>query len=179
MVIVLIVYRLFLCQYKKVQELWESIMRKVYELLSLRQVDKNLKQLQQLKGFNPNEGWISHIRTALSLPTAQLAKLMGIKQPSALAMEKREQDKTITLETLEKAANAMGCDLVYAFVPKSSLEDFVEKKRNMIVDQVMQKTHLTMSLENQGLNRHDLKDQKDLLLEDLKSRSIKHVWRSL
>ena len=104
---------------------------------------------------------------------------MGITQPSALAMETREQDKAITLETLDNAANAMGCDLVYAFVPKSSLEDFVEQKRNSLVDQVMQKTHLTMSLESQGLNQQDLKDQKTLLLEDLKSRSMKHVWRSL
>ena len=94
-------------------------------------------------------------------------------------METREQDKAITLETLDNAANAMGCDLVYAFVPKSSLEDFVEQKRNSLVDQVMQKTHLTMSLESQGLNQQDLKDQKTLLLEDLKSRSMKHVWRSL
>ncbi len=154
-------------------------MKKVYELLSIRQVDRNLKQMQQLRGLYPKEGWIAHIRSALSLPTAQLAKLMGIKQPSALAMEKREQDKTITLETLEKAAKAMGCDLVYAFVPKSSLEDFVEQKRNILVDQIMQKTHLTMSLESQGLNRQDLKEQKALLLEDLKSKSIKYVWRSL
>jgi predicted DNA-binding mobile mystery protein A len=154
-------------------------MKKVYELLSIRQVDRKLKQFQQFRGLHPKEGWIAHIRGALSLPTAQLAKLMGIKQPSALAMEKREQDKAITLETLEKIANAMGCDLVYAFVPKSSLEDFVEQKRNMLVDQIMKKTHLTMSLENQGLNRQDLKDQKTLLLEDLKSRSMKHIWRSL
>ena len=154
-------------------------MKKVYELLSIKQVDRNLRQFQQLRGVCPQEGWISYIRNALSLPSSQLAKLMGIRQPSALAMEKREQDKAITLETLHNAANAMGCDLVYAFVPKSTLEDFVEKKMSNLVDQVMLKTHLTMSLENQGLKQQDLKDQKTLLLEDLRSRSMKHVWRSL
>ena len=157
----------------------ENIMQKVYELLSIRQVDRKLKQFHQLRELQPKEGWIIHIRGALALPTSQLAKLMGIKQPSAQAMEKREQDKTITLETLEKAANAMGCDLVYGFVPKSSLEDFVEQKRNNLVDQIMKKTHLTMSLENQELNQQDLKEQKFLLLEDLKSKSIKYVWRNL
>ncbi len=157
----------------------ENIMQKVYELLSIRQVDRKLKQFHQLRESQPKEGWIIHIRGALALPTSQLAKLMGIKQPSAQAMEKREQDKTITLETLEKAANAMGCDLVYGFVPKSSLEDFVEQKRNNLVDQIMKKTHLTMSLENQELNQQDLKEQKFLLLEDLKSKSIKYVWRNL
>jgi predicted DNA-binding mobile mystery protein A len=154
-------------------------MKKVYELLSIRQADKKLKQFQELKRLQPNGGWIAHIRGVLALPTTQLAKLMGITQPSALAMEKREQDKAITLETLEKSANAMGCDLVYAFVPKTSLEDFVEQKRNSLVDQIMKKTHLTMSLENQGLNQQDLKDQKNLLLEDLRNKSMKHVWRSL
>jgi predicted DNA-binding mobile mystery protein A len=154
-------------------------MKKVYELLSIKQADRKLKKIQQLRELHPKEGWIAYIRGALSLPTAQLAKLMRITPPSALAMEKREHNKTITLETLEKISNAMGCDLVYAFVPKSSLEDFVEQKRNILVDQIMQKTHLTMSLENQGLNRQDLKDQKTLLIEDLKSKSMKYLWRSL
>ena len=154
-------------------------MKKVYELLSIRQVDRKLKQFQQLRGLRPQEGWIAYVRSALSLPSSQLAKLMGITQPSALAMEKREQDNAITLETLNKAANAMGCDLVYALVPKTSLEDFVEQKRNSLVDQVIQKTHLTMSLESQGLKQQDLKDQKTLLLEDLKSGSMKYVWRNL
>ena len=76
-------------------------MKKVYELLLIRQVDKKLKVLQQLRTYQPREGWIAHIRNALSMPTAQLAKLMKITQPSASAMEKREQDKTITLETLK------------------------------------------------------------------------------
>ena len=154
-------------------------MKKVYELLSIRQVDKKLKALQQLRTYQPREGWIVHIRNALSMPTAQLAKLMKITQPSASAMEKREQDKTITLETLEKNANALGCDLVYAFIPKSSLEDFVDQKRNDLVDKAIEQTHLTMSLENQGLNQQDLKDQKNLLLDDLKSKSLKQVWRRL
>ena len=98
-------------------------MKKSYELLSIRQVDRNLKQFQQLRSLRPKEGWIAYIRSALSLPSSQLAKLMGITQPSALAMETREQDKVITLETLDNAANAMGCDLVYAFVPKSLVPD--------------------------------------------------------
>lgn len=154
-------------------------MKKVYELLSIRQVDRKLKPLQQFRELQPKNGWIAHIRSAIALPTAGLAKLMGIKQPSALAMETREQEKTITLETLEKAADAMGCDLVYAFIPKSSLEDFVEQKRNFLIEKIMQKTHLTMSLENQGLNRQDLSEQRTLLLEDINSKSMKHIWRNL
>ncbi|MEI8231922.1 MAG: hypothetical protein WCG32_05100, partial [Actinomycetes bacterium] len=59
------------------------------------------------------------------------------------------------------------------------LEDFVDQKRNDLVDKAIEQTHLTMSLENQGLNQQDLKDQKNLLLDDLKSKSLKQVWRRL
>ena len=154
-------------------------MKKAYELLSIRQVDKKLKQLKQLKELQPKEGWIVYIRSSIALSTAGLARLMGIKQPSALAMEKREQNKTITLETLENAANAMGCELVYGFVPRGSLENFVEQKKVALVEKIIQKTHLTMSLENQGLNQQNLNEQKILLLEDLKSKPMNFLWRNL
>jgi len=154
-------------------------MKNAYQLLFMRQVDAKLKQLKALRQLQPNQGWITYIREALSLPTAQLAKLMGFKQSSVFAMERREQDKTITLETLDKLANAMGCDLVYAFVPKTSLEDFVEKKRKSLIEKLITQTHLTMSLEKQGLTQQDLEHQKNLLRDVINHKPMKYLWRNL
>ncbi|MFM7850448.1 MAG: XRE family transcriptional regulator, partial [Flammeovirgaceae bacterium] len=81
---------------------------------------------------------------------------MGLKQPSIVAMEQREADKSITLETLEKAANAVGCDVFYAFVPKDSFEKFVDSKRRELVNRIITETNLTMSLEEQGLSKKEI-----------------------
>lgn len=154
-------------------------MKKAYELLTLRQVEKKLEQLRPLKELKPKMGWIAYVSEVLSLPAVQLAKLMHVKQPSIVAMEKREQSKTITLETLEKAANAMGCELVYGFVPKTTLEGFVDLQRKEFVRRTLKNTNLTMALESQGLNKKSLKQQEEILLEEIKGRPLKHLWRLL
>lgn len=154
-------------------------MTTVYELLAVKQLDKKLTTLRPYFHLMPNRGWIFYIRNALSVSTGNLAKLMGIKQPSVVAMEQREVDKTITLETLEKAANAVGCDLFYAFVPKDSFEKFIDSKRKELVNRVINETNLTMSLEEQGLSKKDLSEQKDLLMDDVRLKPLKQLWRDL
>lgn len=69
----------------------------------------------------PEMGWIKSIRIALGITTKQLAEKMGIAQPNIIAIEERELLRTISLETLDKAARAMNCKLIYAIVPN---EDF-------------------------------------------------------
>lgn len=65
----------------------------------------------------PEIGWIKTIRNALGMTTKQLGEKMGIAQPNVVAIEDREMKKTITLETLERAARVMDCQLVYALIP--------------------------------------------------------------
>lgn len=71
----------------------------------------------------------------------QMAELMGITQQSAARLEKNEADDVIKLKSLRKAAEALDCRLVYAFVPKEGgLRDIVRKqalgKASDIVDPV-------------------------------------------
>lgn len=154
-------------------------MTTAYELLTVKQLDKKLKPLVGYFNLVPNRGWIFYIRNALSISTGNLAKFMGIKQPSVISMEQREADKTITLETLEKAANAVGCDLFYAFVPKDSFEKFVDSKRKELVSRIINDTNLTMSLEAQGLNSKDIAEQANLLMDDMRIKPLKKLWRDL
>lgn len=154
-------------------------MTTAYELLTIKQLDKKLGPLRSYFHFMSNRGWIFYIRNALEISTGNLAKLMGIKQPSVVAMEQREADNTITLETLEKAANAMGCDLFYAFVPKDSFEKFVDSKRRELVNRIITETNLTMSLEEQGLSKKEIAEQANLLMDDLRIKPLKQLWRDL
>lgn len=148
-----------------------------YELLTLKQLDKRLEPMKAFrKGAYPIQSWIQHIRTALGLSTYQLAKLMGIRQASIFTMEKREGEGHITLDTLQKAAQAMGCELVYAFVPQSSLETFVRSEEKKLADKLFVKTNTTMTLEQQGLTHEDAKTQKDVLYENIKTKPLKYLW---
>ena len=70
----------------------------------------------------PSSGWIKTIRAALGITSKQLAERMGIAQANVIAIEEREVLQTVTLATLEKAAHAMNCQLIYALVPNEEIK---------------------------------------------------------
>jgi predicted DNA-binding mobile mystery protein A len=64
------------------------------------------------------DGWIRAVRTAIGLPIGELAKRMGVTRWDAYRLEKSEQDGRIQVASLKRAAEAMGCELVYAMIPR-------------------------------------------------------------
>lgn len=64
-------------------------------------------------------GWIQRARQALLYSTNELADRIGISSAAVCKMERSEAKGTISLETLKRAADALDCELVYAFRPKS------------------------------------------------------------
>ncbi len=76
----------------------------------------------------PARGWIRAIRDALGMSSRQLATRMGQSQPAVSQLEHSEVDDRITLATLRRAADALECDLVYALVPRTTLDDTVRRR---------------------------------------------------
>lgn len=66
----------------------------------------------------PSKGWLRAVREALGLTQAQVAKRLGMRQQPYSKIEVREARGTVTVETLRKAANALGCDVALYLVPK-------------------------------------------------------------
>lgn len=63
----------------------------------------------------------------------QLAQRLGVKQSAVIQLEQSEAKGSIELATLRRVADALDCTLVYAFVPKRSLEETVRARaRNFI-----------------------------------------------
>lgn len=90
------------------------------------QLDERFSELGPSKRYTtPVGGWIKAVREALGMSTAQLAKRLGIKQPSLVALEQSEAKGTIELATLRRVAEALDCTLVYALVPSKPLETMV------------------------------------------------------
>ena len=73
-------------------------------------------------GERPEGGWIREIRDALGMSSGELAARMGIAQPTLSELERSECSDGARLASLRRAAEALDCILVYAFVPRSSLE---------------------------------------------------------
>ncbi len=74
----------------------------------------------------PPAGWIKTISQALGMNSTQLAKKLGVSQPRIVEMEKNEIN--LKLSTMQKIADTLGCEFVYAFIPKTSFKEIRYKQ---------------------------------------------------
>ncbi len=142
-----------------------------------RQLDKRLKSLKNNDSFaRPPRGWIKAIREALGMTTAQLARRLGVSQPRAVAIEKAEAGSAITLDTLERAARALDCHLVYALVPRKPLEALAEERAARLARRRLATTRHSMRLEAQGVDAADEAAQLRQLAKRLLEKSGSALW---
>jgi len=142
-----------------------------------RQLDKRLNVLRYSDALTrPPRGWIKAIREALGMTTAQLAQRIGVSQPRVVAIEKAEKNKSITLESLERAAQALDCHVVYALVPRKPLNDLVEERAHKIAKKRLQSTRHSMALEAQSVDKSDEEEQLKHLIQRLIKKSGSELW---
>jgi predicted DNA-binding mobile mystery protein A len=133
-----------------------------------QQLDKRFAKLKPLatEAIRPTRGWIRAIRTALGMTTGQLARRMGVAQPRIIEIERGEADGNITLKTLQRAAEALGCRLVYVLVPEHPLEDTLRERASLIADQQLASVEQTMRLEAQEVHDAQQREQTRRRLAD-------------
>jgi len=142
-----------------------------------RQLDKRLCALANEEALiRPSRGWVKAIREALGMTTAQLAKRLGVSQPRAVMIEKAEATGSITLESLERAAQALDCRLVYALVPRKSLDTLVEERAHLLAQKRLESASHTMALEAQGVETSDENEQIKRLVQQLIAKSGSKLW---
>lgn len=150
---------------------------KTYEKLQCKQADDLVAPLQKEKlRFLAVPSWIAYVRHVLHMSNRQLAKRLGISQSATVTLEQREVEGHVTLASLRKVAHSLECDLVYAFVPRKSFNDFVEKQEETRAEFMLCHTNHTMSLEQQNLPSSDLQRQKQLILEEIRRQPLKKLW---
>jgi predicted DNA-binding mobile mystery protein A len=86
-------------------------------------LDKRVPALRtaQAEASKPVRGWLRAVRTACGLSQAWLAKKLKTTQQAVTAFETAEERGTITLKSLERAAQALDCELVYFVVPRGKV----------------------------------------------------------
>lgn len=115
-----------------------------------QQLDRRFNELRPfIREARPPRGWIRAIRQALGMTTGQLAKRMGVPQPRVVEMERGEAAGKVTVQTLERAAEALGCRLVYALVPIEPLAKTLDERANKIAARQLASVEQTMRLEAQ------------------------------
>jgi predicted DNA-binding mobile mystery protein A len=148
--------------------------------LTIRQLDGQLKEWQKLgsKYGRPRAGWIKTLRTALSMSVEQLGERLGLSRGRIHQLENAETHEAVTLRSLNEAANALGCELIYAVVPKgtSSLEDIIRMRAEEIAKERIANVAHSMSLESQAVNKNALLIQKEELTEHLMEHLNKKFW---
>ena len=125
----------------------------------------------------PQRGWIKAIREALGMTTAQFGRRMGVSQPRAVNVEQAELTGKITMESLERAAEALNCRLVYALIPHESLGAQVEKRARALAERDLSAVSHSMALEDQRARDEDTREQLERLIDKLLDGRGSKLWR--
>ena len=154
-------------------------MRPQDRTIARKNLDKKLNFLRDSAvSVRPARGWIKAIREALGMTTAQFGRRMGVSQPRAVAVEKAEVSGKITLDSLERAAEALECRLVYALVPRQSLESQIQHRARLLAEKHLDSVTHSMALEDQGVEQEDTQAQFERLIEKILSSPGSKLWDS-
>lgn len=148
------------------------------ELLALHraQLDARLNPATPVGQIDPPaRGWIFAIRTALGMSQTQLARRLGLSREAVSKWEAREAAGNVTVSTLRQAADALGCDLVIAFIPREGLQRTVERQAMRRATEERNRIVHTMRLEGQDAGvSHAL--PQDAIVRDWLTQRSKEIW---
>lgn len=153
-------------------------MKSRFKDLKQRQLDAGLTRWRSAElPVRPPSGWIKAIREALGMPAAHLAKRLGLVPSTVLRLETSEADDTITLSSLRRVAEALGCELQYALVPKQTIAQTMEAQANKVARERMATVAHSMALEAQASSDDAVNTQVQEIAESLLRGSRRELWR--
>jgi predicted DNA-binding mobile mystery protein A len=149
-----------------------------FSQLQIRQLDKQLAYWRvPAKSPIPRAGWLRAIRHALGMSTGQFARRLDISQPRVLKLEKAEIDGSVTLASLRRAAEALGCEFVYAIVPREPLETMVSKQADRVARGELKSVSHSMALEKQRTGKNVESQQLKSLRQKLLAGPRRRLWK--
>src|ERR1700733_7710773 len=114
-------------------------------------LDGHFEEWQPLRRLaRPPRGWVRAVREALGMSAAALAVRLGTTAGAVTRLDQSEAADRIRLDTLRRAADALGCDLVYLLVPRRPLTAVVRDRARELAHWQVAATEQTMLLEKQA-----------------------------
>ena len=132
-------------------------------------LDGHFEEWQPLRELaRPARGWIRAVREALGMSTAAVAARLGTTAGAVTRLEQSEAAGRVRLDTLRRAADALGCDLVYLLVPRRPLDAVVRDRARELARGQVAAVQQTMRLEGQATGQTS--EMEDQLTEQLLNR---------
>jgi predicted DNA-binding mobile mystery protein A len=110
------------------------------------------------------------------MTASQLAKRLEVSPAAVNKIEHSEANGTITLNSLRRAAEALDCGLVYALMPRTSLEEILAQQARRIAEKEFEKISKTMALEDQSVEPNTHHRMIDELAQELIDAVKKEIW---
>lgn len=141
-----------------------------------RQASEKINQAAQAaQAFvKPVGGWILTFQESIGIGASAVAERLGVSRNSVYSSVQNERAGTISLNQLDKMAEAMGGKLVYAIVPREGpVEEIVMARARKKARRIVQRTRAHMALEEQteGLR------SKEEMIEELASEIAREMPR--
>lgn len=152
-------------------------MKEDFQTLKRKQLEE---KLQGLRGISipevPRGGWAKAVRTGLAMPSEALGRRIGVSQSAVIQLEQSEEAETITLASLKKLARGLDCDLVYALVPRTSLQEMVEEQALRRARSLVDTVSSSMELEQQAISEQERERQVQVLAKNLLAKPSTGFW---
>ena len=106
-------------------------MREIERRLTRRKLDAEMKPFRQVaRRKSSTQALLRAVRLTLNIPVKEISEKMGVDRSVMYGLEESERARTITLRSLGRMAEAMGCRVVYGVVPlKGKTLDMVADER--------------------------------------------------
>jgi predicted DNA-binding mobile mystery protein A len=83
------------------------------------------------KQKRPTQELLRRVRQVLGLPSAEVARALGVNRSVLFRLEESEARGTISLRAMTRVAQAMDCKVVYALIPSdgTTLEEMTDRRK--------------------------------------------------
>lgn len=153
-------------------------MRSKDRALARKHLDTKLNSIRTSSDvLRPPKGWVKAIRESLGMSAKQLAARIGVTKPRVYEIEKAEISGSITLNSLERAAHALECQLVYTLIPRLPLQKTVEMRAMEIARERIRAASHSMSLEDQALDENELSEHIERLAREILDQGGPEFWK--
>ena len=148
--------------------------KKIAREQQIRLVNETAQHLKTLK--LPPKGWLATVRNALGMSQAQLSKRRNIKRNQVSKLELTEMNGSVTLGTMKKMSEAMGCRFVYAVIPDRNIQELIWDQAVLKASKIANRASAHMDLENQSLTKNQLTDDIRQQAKKLVENQPRDLW---
>jgi len=141
------------------------------------ELDRLFELVRHLELAPPEKGWIADIRESLGMSGKDFARRLGIDPSSAKRLEQSEAKRSVTLVSLDRAAEALGCHVAYVLIPDRPLEETVRARAAALVERLHAPVAHSMALEDQASDQPSTNDRRKIMIDELISNLDPELWR--